>query len=104
MSAAEMTAVGMYGSLFIATGAGTWILPTAAAGMSACLMSSGAAADLILDTTAGDTLRLKGTEGGDGKGATNAAAKAAGDFICVVATAANKWSSMGMGGAWVIQP
>lgn len=104
MDAAAMTAAGMYGTLFISTGAGTWILPTAVAGMSACLMSSGSAADLILDTTAGDTLRLKGTEGGDGKGATNAAAKAAGDMICVVAVAANKWSTMGLGGAWVAQP
>lgn len=104
MSAAEMTAAGVRGTLFIATGAGTWTLPTAAGGESLCLMSSGAAADLILDTTAGDTLRLKGTEGGDGKGATNAAAKAAGDFICVIAVAANKWSTVGLGGAWVIQP
>jgi len=104
MDAAAMTAVGMYGTMFIATGAGTWILPTAVAGMSACLMSSGAAAELILDTTAGDTMRIKGTEGGDGKGVTNAAAEAAGDFVCVIAVAANKWSTVGLGGAWLIQP
>jgi hypothetical protein len=98
-----MAAAGMYGTLFIATGAGTWTLPTAVQGMSMCLMSSGSAADLILDVQGTDTMRLKGTEDSAGDGITNAAAKAAGDFVCVVAVANNKWSTMGMQGAWVAQ-
>ena len=103
MDAAAMTAAGMYGTLFIATGAGTWILPTAAVGMSACLMDSGTAHDLILDATAGDTIRLKGTEGADAVGITNASGSTTGDFICVVAVAANKWSTLGMQGTWASQ-
>ena len=102
MDAAAMTAAGMYGTLFIATGAGTWILPTAVAGMSACLMDSGTAHDLVLDATAGDTIRLKGTEGADGATITNATGSTTGDFVCVVAVDANKWSTMGMSGTWTV--
>lgn len=103
MDATAMTTAGMYGTLFVATGAGTWTLPTAAAGMSACLMDSGTAHDLILDVTSGDTMRLKGTEGSDGVGITNASGTSTGDFICVVAVAANKWSTVGMQGTWASQ-
>jgi hypothetical protein len=104
MDAAAMTAVGMYGTMFIATGAGTWILPAAAVGMSACLMSSGASAHLILGATAGDTVTLKGTEGAADHGVTNNTADAAGDFVCVVAVSANHWSTVGMGGTWTAEP
>jgi hypothetical protein len=109
MSAAEMIAAdpsttGLYGTLFIATGAGTWILPdVAAAGQSACLMDSGTAHDLILDVTAGSTIRLKGTEQADGVGITNASGTSTGDFICVISVAAHKWSTMGMQGTWASQ-
>ena len=103
MTAADMTTAGVKGTMFIATGAGTWILPDAAGGESLCLMSSGSAANLILDVTAGSTIRLKGTEQADGIGITQAAAKAAGDFVCVVAVAAHKWSTVGIGGTWVSQ-
>lgn len=103
MDAAAMTAAGMYGTMFIATGAGTWILPRAALGMSACLMDSGTAHDLILDVTAGSTIRLKGTEGSDGVGITNASGSTTGDFVCVVAVATDKWSTVGMQGTWASQ-
>lgn len=100
MDAATMTAAGMYGTLFIATGAGTWILPRAVAGMNVCLMDSGTAHDLILDVTAGSTIRLKGTEGSDGVGITNASGTSTGDFVCVVAVATDKWSTMSLQGTW----
>lgn len=100
---ATMAAAGMYGTLFIATGAGTWILPTAVAGMSLCLTDSGTAHDLILDCQGTDTIALKGTEGSAGVGITNASGSTTGDFVCVVATAANKWSTMGMQGTWASQ-
>jgi predicted 3-demethylubiquinone-9 3-methyltransferase (glyoxalase superfamily) len=103
MDAAAMSAAGVYGTLFIATGAGTWILPTAVSGMSLCLMDSGTAHDLILDVTAGSTIRLKGTEGSDGIGITNASGTSTGDFVCLVAVAAGKWSTMGMQGTWASQ-
>ena len=101
--AAAMTTAGLRGTLFIATGAGTWILPVPVGGESICLMDSGTAHDLILDTTAGSTIRLKGTEQADGIGITNAAGSTTGDFICVVAVAAGKWSTMGIGGDWLSQ-
>lgn len=103
MAAADMTAAGVYGTLFIATGAGTWILPTAVAGMNLCLMDSGTAHDLILDVTGTDTITLKGTEGTAGNGITNASGSTTGDFVCVVAIAAGKWSTMGMSGTWAAQ-
>jgi hypothetical protein len=103
MSAADMTTAGIRGTLFVATGAGTWILPDPAGGESLCLMDSGTAHDLILDVTAGATIRLKGTEQADGVGITNAAGTTTGDFVCVVAVAAHKWSTMGMGGTWASQ-
>jgi hypothetical protein len=103
MSAADMTTAGLYGTMFIATGAGTWILPVPAGGESLCLMSSGAAAHLILDTTDGSTIMLKGTELANAVGITNAAAEAAGDFVCVFASAAGKWMTAGIGGAWLSQ-
>ena len=103
MLAADMTTAGMYGTMFIATGAGTWILPRAVLGMSGCLMDSGTAHDLILDVTAGSTIRLKGTEQADGIGITNAAGSTTGDFVCFIAVATDKWSTVGMGGAWVSQ-
>jgi len=103
MDASAMTAAGMYGTMFIATGAGTWTLPRAALGMSVCLMDSGTAHDLILDVTAGSTIRLKGTEGADGVGITNASGSTTGDFVCVVAVATDKWSTVGMSGTWASQ-
>ncbi len=103
MDAAAMTAAGMYGTLFIATGAGTWILPTAVAGMSACLLSAGAAANLILDVTANDYIILNGTTLVQNAGITQAVGKAAGDFVCVVATAASYWTTLGIKGLWLTQ-
>ena len=103
MSAAEMTAVGVRGTLFIASGAGTWILPTAVAGMSLCVMDSGTSHDLIVDVTTNDYIILKGTTLVQNAGITNAATATTGDFVCLVATAAGYWSTMGMGGAWVTQ-
>jgi hypothetical protein len=104
MIAADLSTTGLYGTMFIATGAGTWILPdVASAGQSACLMDSGTAHDLILDVTAGSTIRLKGTEQADGVGITNAAGSTTGDFVCVISVAAHKWSTVGMGGTWASQ-
>jgi hypothetical protein len=103
MDAAAMTAAGVRGTLFLATGAGTWILPTAVAGMSLCLMDDGAAHDLILDVTAGSTITLAGTEQADGVGITNASGSSTGDFVCVVSTVANKWKTMGKSGTWASQ-
>jgi hypothetical protein len=36
-------------------------------------------------------------------GITQAAGKAAGDFVCVVATAASYWTTLGIKGLWLTQ-
>ena len=103
MTGAEMTTAGMYGTLFIATGAGTWTLPTAVQGMAVCLMDDGTAHDLILDVQADDDMSLKGTEDTNGDGITNATGSTTGDFVCVVATSAGHWKTLGMQGTWTVQ-
>jgi hypothetical protein len=103
MTGAEMSAAGVYGTLFLATGAGTWTLPTAVQGMNVCLMDTGTAHDLILDVQAADTLMFNGTEDSAGDGITNASGSSTGDKICVVAYAAGKWIVTSSQGTWVAQ-
>jgi len=103
MTAANMLAAGVNGTTFIATGAGTWTLPTGVAGMHGWLIDSGSAHDLILDVTAGDTMRLLGTEQVDGLGITNASGSSTGDFVYFVCVAANKWTVVQSGGTWASQ-
>jgi hypothetical protein len=105
MTGAEMSAAGMYGTLFIATGAGTWTLPTAVEGMSACLKDSGGSAhDLILDVQADDDISLDGdTELTNGTGITNASGSSKGDFVCVIAISAGHWVTLGTKGTWASQ-
>jgi hypothetical protein len=106
MTGAEMEAVGVRGTLFIATGAGTWILPevdAAHVGSSLCLVDSGTNHDLILDVHANDDIQLKGTEQANGVGITNAATTTTGDFVCVVAISAGHWITLGMSGVWASQ-
>jgi hypothetical protein len=98
MSQGEMTAVGMYGSMFFATGAGTWNLPAAAAGMSFCLYSTGANA-IIINPDDGDTITYDGTK--DTAGHQIASPSAAGDFISMVALDATDWYVLGHSGTWV---
>lgn len=105
MTGAEMTSAGMYGTLFVATGSGTWTLPTAVEGMSACLKDSGGAAhDLILDVQADDDISLDGdTELTNGTGITNASGSSKGDFVCVIAISAGHWVTLGTKGTWASQ-
>ncbi len=103
MTGAEMTTAGVRGTLFLATGSGTWTLPTAVSGMNLCLMDTGTAHDLILDVQAADTLMFNGTEDSAGDGITNASGSSTGDKICVVAYAAGKWIVTSSQGTWVAQ-
>jgi hypothetical protein len=103
MDGTAMTAAGIRGTLFVATGAGTWTLPTAVEGMSACLMDSGTAHDLILDVQADDDIQLAGTEQANGVGITNASGSSTGDLVCVVAISAGHWATMGKAGTWASQ-
>ena len=97
MSAAEMTTAGMYGTMFWATGAGTWALPGAATGMNFCVYSTTAAA-IVINPDDGDTIVLNGTALSAGDSITSASG--AGDFICLLAKDANTWYTLGRSGAW----
>jgi hypothetical protein len=97
MSAAEMAAAGMYGRIFWATGAGTWNLSGAAAGMNICVYSTTAAA-VVINPDDGDTIVLNGTALSAGDSITSASG--AGDFICLMAKDANTWYTLGRSGTW----
>jgi len=97
MSQAEMTAVGMYGTMFFASGAGTWLLPDAVAGMSFCVYSTTAAA-IVLDPDVNDDITLDGALLDNGDSITSASA--AGDFICLIAQSNTHWFTLGRSGTW----
>ncbi len=97
MSSSEMTAVGLYNTMFFATGAGTWALPTAAAGMNFCVYSTTAAA-IVINPDDADDITLNGTLLADGDSITSASG--AGDFICLIAIDATHWYTMGRSGTW----
>jgi hypothetical protein len=98
MTQGEMTAAGIYGTAFFATGAGTWNLPAAAAGMSFCLYSTTAAA-IIINPDDADTITYDGVK--DTAGHQIASPSGAGDFICMVAYDATDWFTFGHSGTWV---
>jgi hypothetical protein len=97
MSSSEMTAVGLYGTMFFATGAGTWALPAAAAGMNFCVYSTGANA-IVINPDNSDIITLNGTALSAGDSITSASG--AGDFICLVAADTTNWYTLGRSGAW----
>jgi hypothetical protein len=102
MDATATAAAGMYGTLFVATGAGTWILPAAAEGMNFCLLVT-TSDDVIIDVDASDDITLVGVQDTDGDGVTNATGSSTGDFICMIAIDATHWYVMGKQGTWTAQ-
>lgn len=97
MTSGEMTTVGLNGTMFWATGAGTWALPSAAAGMSFCVYSTTAAA-IVINPDDGDIIVLNGTALSAGDSITSASG--AGDFICLMGKDANTWYTLGRSGTW----
>lgn len=97
MTSGEMTTAGMYGTMFVATGAGTWNLPAAAAGMNFCVLVPTAAA-VIINPDASDVLVYDGTA--DTAGHEIAGGAASGDFLCFVAIDTTNWHSLGRRGTW----
>jgi hypothetical protein len=97
MTSGEMTTAGMYGTMFFATGAGTWNLPGAVAGMSFCIYSTTAAA-VVVNPDNSDYIVLNGTALSAGDSITSASG--AGDFICLVAKDATYWYTLGRSGTW----
>lgn len=84
-----------YGYIHWATGAGTWTLPSAAAGMNLCVYSTTAAA-VSVDAATGD--QIKPTTNSTGDKITNDST--AGSFVCLVAADATDWHVLGMRGTW----
>lgn len=97
MTSGEMTTAGMYGRMYLATGAGTWNLPGAATGMNFCIYSTTAAA-IVINPDNGDTITLNGTALSAGDSITSASG--AGDFICLLAVSADSWITLGRSGTW----
>ena len=98
------TAAQSYGTLNVMTASGTVLLPTAVAGMSMCVQDGAAtASDLIVDVQAGDNVVLVGVTQAGGVGITNASGTSLGDYVCLIATAANKWRVFGKQGTWASQ-
>ncbi|MCK5018173.1 MAG: hypothetical protein KAS32_14045, partial [Candidatus Peribacteraceae bacterium] len=98
MTQGEITTAGIYGTAFFATGAGTWDLPAAAAGMSFVLYSTTAAA-IIINPDDADTITYGGTK--DTAGHQIASPSAAGDYICMIALDGTDWYVFGHSGTWV---
>ena len=96
------------GTLHLATGAGTWVLPDIDAadgtGHSVCVYSTGANA-VVVDPNAEDKIRNNGTL--LTAGYTLTSASEAGNFICFVVTDFSTdiahWTTMGMSGTWTAQ-
>lgn len=80
-----------------ATGAGTWNLVTAVAGMSFCVYSTTAAA-IVINPADADVITLNGTALAAGDSITSASA--AGDFICLMSQSAGNWVTLGRSGTW----
>jgi len=94
----------LYGTLDIVTG-NTTVTPTAAiAGMSICILDGGATHDnVVFDVPGTDNVILLGTTGAGGVGITNSGGTTIGDYVCLIATAANKWRVFGYQGTWASQ-
>ncbi len=97
----SLAAAQCYGSLNKLNGAETTTLPAAVAGMSVALYSDDATVKTI-DPNGTDHIWLNGAD--LGAGASINSPGAVGDFIVLVAFAANNWYSMGQSGTWVITP
>jgi hypothetical protein len=92
-----ISAAQAYGYIHWATGAGTWNLPAAAAGMSLCVYSTTAAA-VVINPDDSDVIVLNGTALSAGDSITSASG--AGDFVCLIARDAEYWHTMGRSGTW----
>jgi hypothetical protein len=93
----SVTGAEAYGYMGWATGAGTWTLPAAVAGMNLCVYSTTAAA-IVINPDDADVIVLNGTALSAGDSITSASG--AGDFICIVARDGTNWHTLGRSGTW----
>jgi hypothetical protein len=96
-------AADMGGVVLVWTQSGTTTLPAALEGMSACILDTGTAHDLILDVQAGDDIEMTAGQQTNGVGITNASGSSTADFACVVAWSDGHWTLMGSRGTWTSQ-
>lgn len=92
-----ITSAEAYGYLLIATGAGTWTAPAAVAGMSWCLLQTGAD-EVIIDVDAGDHFVYEGAAESAGERLDSDAT--AGEYICAIAIDVDTWYVMGHTSGW----
>ena len=92
-----ISAVQAYGYVHWATGAGTWVLPAAVAGMSVTVYSTTAAA-IVINPNDSDVIYLNGTALSAGDSITSASG--AGDFIRLIARDATNWHTIERSGTW----
>ena len=100
---AAPTVAQMYGSLNLVNATGTYTLPTAALGMSGCVMDTGTAHDVLIAVPGTDYFVLVGVTGTIGKGIKNSTGSSVGDFVCFIAGATNKWYVLGKQGTWTAE-
>ena len=96
----SITASEAYGTLHVATGAGTWTLPDvcdSATGANICLYSTGGN-NVVLDCQAEDAFTYEGVTESDGEALDSD--DNAGEFICVVCAQANEWHVLGHTAGW----
>lgn len=97
----SLSAAQCYGSLNKLNGAETTTLPAAVAGMNVLLYSDDATVKTI-DPNGTDHIWLNGVD--LTAGVTMQSPGAVGDFIVLVAFAANNWYSIGQSGTWIVTP
>ena len=100
MSQSEMTAAGMYGRMYFASGAGTWLLPAVGAGMNICVYQT-ATGSVVIDPDSADRIISNGAANADGHSMTSAGA--IGNFACLMADSAAGWVVLGTSGVWTDQ-
>jgi hypothetical protein len=86
------------GSIYVNSGANTYILPEVAAGMSICFYNR-TAATMIIDVDGSDEIVLDGADLTAGYTIENTSA-AAGDFVCLHGLDAVHWLVWGSSGTW----
>jgi hypothetical protein len=104
-----LSGLDLYGSIQLATEAGTWVIPdvdaTTGVGLSFCIYVTGAY-EVLIDCDAEDKIRLGGTLGAAGGDIHNDTAEAAGDYVCLVltdfATNVAHWTVLGYKGTWTV--
>lgn len=89
-----------YGGFGVSTGAGTWTLPAVAAGMSFCVVATGAH-NVIIDVDGSDAIILNGAAESNGEAIDSG--DTAGEYACLVGISDSQWIVVGKSGSWTAE-